>query len=81
MAGDQLSLFDAPGEGSGISLPEDAVAVMAEDPDEADALGARRVRRDGIVDGVRPVRVITARPRTSIILATHRANVNWRWNP
>ena len=38
MAGDQLSLFETPGEGSAITLPEDAIAVMAGDPDEADAL-------------------------------------------
>ena len=38
MAGDQLALFDAPEAGSGITLPEDAIAVMAGDPDEADAL-------------------------------------------
>jgi ribonuclease HII len=38
MAGDQLALFDAPGEGTGITLPGDAIAVMEADPDEADAL-------------------------------------------
>ena len=30
MAGDQLALFDGPGEGSGITVPDDAVAVMAD---------------------------------------------------
>jgi ribonuclease HII len=38
MAGDQLSLFDGAGEGSGVALPDDAVAVMAQDLDEADTL-------------------------------------------